>query len=68
MHGLPSKSTAYINYINLFRKVEVPGTERNHEDCLVHFFLLINEDMEAKGVQESYPRSHSQRVTKTTFE
>lgn len=61
MHDLPPRSTACINYINLIKNIEVPGTERDCEDCLIHSFHSIDDDIEAKGVQESYPGSHSQR-------
>lgn len=58
MHDLPPRSTAWINYINLFRKVEVPGAGNDCGDCLSHSFHCIDEDIEAREVQESYPRSH----------
>ena len=44
------RSTSWINYINLFRKVKVTGTAKDLADYLIHSIHFIDEDTEAKGV------------------
>lgn len=50
MHNHSPRSTTWINYINLFRKVKVTETERDLRAYLILSFHFIDEDTEAKGV------------------